>query len=339
MKGIILAAGYGTRLRPLTYTLPKPLVPLCNRALIGWAVESYLAAGVNDIIVNLHHLPAPLEEYLRAEFGNRARFSFSFEEEILGTGGAIRRVRPLLENERDFFLVNGDTVQFPRLQDLADARLKTDSLATLTLRHPPEGDHFTAVWREGAFVTGFGDGRGEALMFAGSHCISTRVFDALPDRDFSGIVGDVYVPALRDATETLAAIVDDGLWFDIGTPQRYLAASRAFLDATVNGKVAPAEGSRVRGDSVVHETAKVAESLVRSAVGAGSVVEGEATDCVIWDHCRIAANTRLESCVVAHGVEIAGALELRNALICRDDAAIPMDAAYERRDGFVIVRI
>jgi NDP-sugar pyrophosphorylase family protein len=339
MKGIILAAGYGTRLRPLTYTLPKPLDPLCNRALIGWAVESYLAAGVDDIIVNLHHLPAPLEEYLRAQYGNRARFSFSFEEEILGTGGAIRRVRPLLENERDFFLVNGDTVQFPRLQDLADARRRSDSLAALTLRHPPEGDRFTAVWRDGEFVTGFGEGRGEALMFAGSHCISTRVFDSLPDRDFSGIVGDVYVPALHDGTETLAAIVDDGLWFDIGTPQRYLAASRTFFEATVNGAVAPAEGSRVRGDSLLHETATAATSIARSAVGAGSIVEGEVADCVIWDNCRIAANARLKSCVVAHGVEITEPLELRNALICRDNDAIPRDAAYERRDGLVIVRI
>jgi NDP-sugar pyrophosphorylase family protein len=339
MKGIILAAGYGTRLRPVTYTLPKPLVPLCNRPLIGWAIESYLAAGVEDIIVNLHHLPEPLERDVRARYGHRARLSFSFEEEILGTGGAIRRVRPQLERERDFFLVNGDTVQFPRLQELVDARRRGDSLAALTLRRAPEGDKFTAVFHEGGLLTGFREGRGEALMFAGSHCISTRVFDYLPDREFSGIVGDVYEPVLRDGTETLAAITDDRLWFDVGTPQRYINASRAFLDATVNGELAPAEGSHVRGDSLVHETATAAPSLARSTVGANSVVEGEVLDSVIWDGCTISRGVHLESCVVTHGVEISGPVELRNTLICRDDPGIPDDAAYQRSDGLVIVQM
>jgi NDP-sugar pyrophosphorylase family protein len=339
MKGVILAAGYGTRLRPLTHTLPKPLVPLCNRPLIGWAIESYLAGGVDDLIVNLHHLPAQLERVLGEQYAHRARFFFSFEEEILGTGGALRRVRALLERERDFFLVNGDTVQFPRLEELADARRRNDALAALTLRHPPEGDRFTPVWHDRGLLTGFREGRGESLMFAGSHCISSRVFPFLPDREVSGIVGDVYEPLLREGTETLAAIVDDGLWFDIGTPQRYITASRTFLEATVRGAVAPAEGSRIRGDSLVHDTAVAADSMSRSTVGARSNVRGQVDDCVIWEDCVIAEGVRLESCIVGHAVALSGVLDLKNALICRDDPAIPQDPAYERRDGLVIVRI
>jgi mannose-1-phosphate guanylyltransferase len=275
---------------------------------------------------------------LRAQYEHRANLFFSFEEEILGTGGALRRVRTLLESERDFFLVNGDTVQFPRLEELADARRRTDSLAALTLRHPPRDDHFTPVWHERGQLTGFREGRGAALMFAGSHCVSSRVFRFLPNREFSGIVGDVYEPVLRDGTETLAAIVDDGRWFDIGTPQRYLTASRTFLEATVRGEVAPAEGSLVRGDSLVHETASAAPSLSRSIVGAGSSVQGVVADCVIWEGCTIPDDARLESCIVGHDVAISESLELRNALICRDDPAIPYDPVYERRDGLVIVR-
>ena len=339
MKGVILAAGYGTRLRPLTYTLPKPLMPLCNRPLIGWAIESYLAAGVSDILINLHHLPAPLEHYVRTTYGQRATFSFSFEEEILGTGGAIRRLRPMLENDQDFFLVNGDTVQFPRYDELASARRANDALAALTLRHPPANDRFTAVWFENGRVTGFNEGQGEPLMFAGSHAISARVFELLPDREFSGIVGDVYQPVLRDGSGTLAAIVDDGLWFDIGTPRRYLAASQKFLEGTIAGEVAAAAGSRVRGDSLLHTTASAAKSLARSTVGSGSIVQGVVENCAVWDGCTISGNARLTSCIVGHGVEISGSLELTDALICCDDPAIPQDPAYERRDGLVIVRI
>ena len=107
---MLLAAGFGTRLRPLTCLLPKPMLPLCNKPLIGWIVEHAIAAGVNDFIVNTHHLPRAIEDYLPAAFAN-ASFIFSLEnDEILGTGGALRRVRPLLESDDDFFLANGDTI-------------------------------------------------------------------------------------------------------------------------------------------------------------------------------------------------------------------------------------
>src|SRR5690349_20276676 len=100
MKGMILAAGFGTRLRPLTYAMPKPMVPLCGKPLIGWAVDNFLKAGIDDIVVNLHHLPEQIERYLTDAYGRRATFFFSREEdEILGTGGGLRRVRTQLENE------------------------------------------------------------------------------------------------------------------------------------------------------------------------------------------------------------------------------------------------
>jgi mannose-1-phosphate guanylyltransferase len=333
MKGFILAAGFGTRLRPITYTMPKPMVPLCNRPLIAWAVESFLAAGVRDLIVNLHHLPEPLEQFLRAEYAGRAEFHFSIEEEILGTGGGIRRVRPQLAHEEEFFLVNGDTVQFPRWDALRDARRKHDALAALTLRHPPEGDRFTPVFFDDGRVTGFGDGSGEALMFAGSHVISTRIFELLPDRDFSGIVEHAYIPALASGQERLAGVVDDGLWFDIGTPQRYLGASSALLAAMVQGELLVPEGSQVQGNSLLHTTAT--GNVTRSTGGAQSVIEGDVRDSIVWSECRIARGVTLERCVVADGVVLEQG-EYRDAVIVRDDAAIP--AEYERVGNVVVKR-
>jgi len=334
MKGFILAAGYGTRLRPVTYTLPKPMVPLLNRPLIGWAVESFLAAGVRELIVNLHHLPEPLERYLRAEYEGRATFDFSFEQEILGTGGGIRRVRALLEGDEEFLLVNGDTVQFPPWEALREARRSTDALAALTLRHPPEGDRFTAVYLDDGLVTGFGKGHGEPLMFAGSHVISRRIFDYLPDREFSGIVEHSYQPLLDQQRERLAGVVDDELWFDIGTPQRYVAASGAMLDATIVGRLAPAEGSRIEGDSLVHASARV-RTAMHSVVGANCVVEGRVDDSVIWDGVRVDAGVTLERCIVGHGVHLQRG-EYRDLLIVADDPAIPPE--HERRDGVVAVQ-
>ena len=324
---MILAAGFGTRFRPVTYTLPKPMVPLLNKPLIAWAVDSLITAGSTEIIVNLHHLPAALETYLSEAYAGRVTFQFSFEEEILGTGGGVRRVRPHLQNETDFFLVNGDTVQFPRWDDLLSARRTRDSIAAITLRHPPPNDRFTPVFYENGRVTGFGQGAGEALMFSGSHVISSRIFQHLPDKDFSGIVDEVYQPLLDSGQETLGGVVDDGLWFDIGTPQRYLSAMLGLLAADVAKPAAISQSSRIRG------------TVERSTVGARSVIDGQLRDSAVWDDCTIGENVRLQRCIVAHGATVNGPLDLNDALICRDDPTIPADAKYERRHGLVITKI
>ena len=312
MKGMILAAGFGTRLRPITHTLPKPMVPLCNRPLIAWAIESLHAAGVRDLIVNVHHLPEAIEKYVRATYD---RVDFSYEQEILGTGGAIRRVRPLLEGEEAFFLVNGDTVQFPHWSTLREAL--GDNIAALTLRHAPENDRFTPVYLQSGKVTGFGKGSGEALLFAGSHLISTRVFQHLPDEEEFGIVDRVYEPLLAGGRETIAGIVDDGLWFDIGTPQRYVGASRGLLDAMIRGELTPPAGSHLDGDSLLHESA--AGHATRSILGARTTVRGDVRDSVVWDDCVIEGT--LERCIVAHGVHVTGTH--RDELIVQD-AVVPL---------------
>jgi mannose-1-phosphate guanylyltransferase len=336
MKAMILAAGYGTRFRPVTYTLPKTIVPLCGRPLIGWAIESLLGAGIRDFIVNLHHLPEPIERCLRERYAAEGRFEFSYEPEILGTGGGVRKVRRLLEQDPEFFLVNGDTVQFPPYNALRTARSGRDALAALTLRHPPRGDHYTPVYLDDGLVTGFGTGTGEALIFSGAHLISTRLFDYLPDKPYSGIVSEVYQPLIDSGREQVAGVVDDGPWFDIGTPRRYADASRALLDLTVSGQLAPARGTRVVGDSLIDDTAIMNGTMTRSIAGRRTVIEGTLRDSVVWDDCRIAPSAVLDSCIVANGVEIAAPIDLRNVLICRDDEAIPREGEHRFEHGLVL---
>ncbi|MBV9493385.1 MAG: NTP transferase domain-containing protein [Acidobacteria bacterium] len=313
---MILAAGFGTRLRPITFRLPKPMVPIANRPLIAYAVEQYLRAGIDEIVVNLHHLPEPIERYLSDAFD--VRFHFSREPEILGTGGGVRKVRELLADE--FFLVNADTIQFPDYAALHEAR--GDALAALTLRHPPAGDRFTAVHLDNGVITGFGSGRGEALMFSGSHCISNRIFDWLPEKDFSGIVDEGYIPAMNNG-ETVAGLLDDDpRWFDIGTPQRYMSASRAILDHTLRGAMDLPPETGIHGDSLVHEKARVTGSVQRSVVGRDSAIEGTLEDTSVWDGCRIGEGVVLRSCIVGHGVELTEPETFENAVIVRSDTGL-----------------
>ncbi len=337
MKAMILAAGYGTRLRPLTFSVPKPMLPICNRPLIGYAVEQFLAMGVDEIVVNLHHLPDVLQRHLIDAYGDLCTLHFSFEPEILGTGGGLRRARPLLAGQDSFFVVNGDTIQFPPFDKLREVHGEKNALTTLTLRHPPQRDRFTAVWFKDGVITGFArSGVGEPLMFSGAHLISQRIFDYIPNKDFSGIVDEVYIPLIASGKETIAGVVDDGPWFDIGTPQRYITAARGVLEMTVAGKIAVVKGSRIYRDSVVHQTATILGNVSRSSVGARSAIKGELRNCIVGEDCRITGSAVLDSCILGDDVDISRPIELHNAMICRDDAAIPRDAEYSFQGGLAI---
>jgi NDP-sugar pyrophosphorylase family protein len=139
-------------------------------------------------------------------------------------------------------------------------------------------------------------------MFAGSHLISTRIFDYLPDEEEFGIVDRVYQPLLDGGRESIGGIVDDGLWFDIGTPQRYSAASHALREAMMRGELAVTPGSRIAGDSLLHES--VRGNASRSIVGANSVVNGDVRDSIVWDDCVI--DGTIERCIVTHGRHVTG---------------------------------
>jgi mannose-1-phosphate guanylyltransferase len=316
MRAIILAAGFGTRFRPITYALPKPMIPVANRPLIGWAVEACLASGIPGIVINLHHLPEPIQHYLRDEYGTRASLEFSLEETILGTGGALRRMRHLLTD--DFVVINGDTIQQPPFRDLVRLRRETGALAALLLRHAPEGESFTSVWVEEGWINGFGDGSGESLMFAGCHAMSRAILDRLPDRDFSGLTEDVYIPATRRGERTLAGLVRDGLWFDVGTPARYIEASRGVVRAIVEGSVAPPPGSALAPEETLADaTARLEGDARGSVVGARSHIARNATveDTIVWNDVRIGPGAVVAHSIVGHEVVIPAHAVVRNALV------------------------
>jgi mannose-1-phosphate guanylyltransferase len=333
MKGMVLAAGFGTRFRPATYEIPKPMVPVCNRPLIGWAVESLLRAGIREIIVNLHHLPDQIESYLRVQYAGRCTFIFSYEEEILGTGGGVRRVRETLESEDAFLLINGDTIQQPPFDELLGALRERNAIASLLLRHPPPDDRFTPVMFDGSVVTGFGNGGGEALMFAGAHALSRKIFGLLPDRDFSGLTEDVYIPLSRNGAGKIVGIVHDGLWFDIGTPRRYLTASLEVLQAMIDGVWQAPEESRLgpRG-SILGRDSRAEGELMRAVLGnetvthAGSVIENS----VLWDRVDVGERAVIRESVIGHGIHLPAASMIGNVLLCRALEGVEYENGIQR---------
>jgi MurNAc alpha-1-phosphate uridylyltransferase len=218
-RGMVLAAGLGTRLRPLTETLPKPLVEIAGRTLLDHALDRLELAGVEEVVVNLHYKPAMLEAQLAQR--ERPRIKLSREEKLLETGGGVRHALPLLGEA--FYVVNGDVFWL-------DGR----DHALLRLARAFEPRRMDAILLLQKTVSAIGyDGSGDYFLdplgrprrrrereiapylFAGIQLLHRRLFDGVAD----GVFSLVKLFDRAEAAGRLAALVHDGEWFHIGTPE------------------------------------------------------------------------------------------------------------------------
>lgn len=214
MQAMILAAGFGTRLLPYSRIRPKPLFPLLNTPLLLIQIAELRRAGFRRILVNCHHLSRQIEDALTA-FDDLVVLK---ENQILGTGGALRRALGHLEEE-PLLVVNGDIYHTVDCQALYERYGDCGSKVLLALHHYPR---FNSVEVEGNRVVGFaGRNSGGALAFTGIHIVDPQILKALKKNSFSCII-DRYRQLLA-SDEPLAAVrVDEDYWRDIGTPADYL---------------------------------------------------------------------------------------------------------------------
>jgi NDP-sugar pyrophosphorylase family protein len=293
MRAIILSAGYGTRLWPLTEDRTKPAIPILGKPLVGYVAEYIASYGFDDIVVNLHHRP----ESVRAALGDGSKFGVKLhyveEPVILGTSGALDNTREFFEHET-FLAINGKIITDIDLNAALETHRKTNALATLILLRNSKREHFSVVNVEHGRVTGFG-GMPEAnssehapLMFTGIQLLEPRIFDYIPRGVFSHSTTDVYPQAIANG-ETIAAHVATGTWRELSTLKRYLDISVEML--------------RERKEAYV--------------AGANTTVSKSATviDSVLWDNVTVSDKARVHRCVLADGVRLAEGEAIENAIV------------------------
>jgi len=240
LTALVLCAGLGTRLRPLTAILPKPAVPLCGFPLIRWTLALLGNAGVSRAVVNTHHLPEEMAAAAR-EAGRQlgVPVAISHEPVIAGTGGALREARGLLADAELILLLNGDVLFDVDLEAVLQAHRASGALATMVLLPMPAGaahgavevDAGGAVRRIDRGAAGsFGPG-GVGLTrrhFSGLHVVSPALLDNVPATPFEVDVNSQVYPPLMASGQIRGHLVD-GYWNDLGTPERYVAANRDVL--------------------------------------------------------------------------------------------------------------
>lgn len=339
MKAFVLAAGFGTRMRPITETVPKPLLPVGQLPLIGYSLRLLAANDITDVIVNVHHLGRTLMDELGDGSDYGVNILYSEEEEILGTGGGLKRMQSVLDET--FVVLNSDSLIDLDLPAAIAAHRANGALATMVLREDPAVADYGAIEIDGERqiqrILGEGnDGTGlRALMFTGTHVIEPGFLEYLPPEVESCVIRYGYRKTL-DNGEPIFGYVHDGFWADAGTPARFLAVNEAALaghfhlrhanprvgldgaprecapGVTVSATAVVAEDATLVGPVSIGAGAKVASRATvgpnvvlspKSSVGKGAVVR----DSVVLVNGRIEADGRYEKSVVGRKVALSSA--------------------------------
>jgi mannose-1-phosphate guanylyltransferase len=306
MKAAVLAAGLGTRLKPLTDVCPKPLLPVLNRPLLGVVLAQLEAAGCFQVAVNTHHLADQVHDFLRAEPWSFL-LSVSHEPEILGTGGGLRQLGEVLR-EGPFLAINADILTDLDLAEVYRGH-RQGAVSTLVLHDCPAYNH---VWVEGGRVVSVGapppggGAHAKPLAYTGVQVVDPKMMRYLPP------AGQPYdlVQAWREAIaagERLASLTVSGhFWQDLGTPENYLAAHRRLLAGA-----SPRLGRYFPGltDPLIGPGARIGAGAQFGggvSLGANVVVGEDASlkNTVVWDRAVIAPGVALEDCIVASGVQV-----------------------------------
>ena len=315
--GVVLAAGLGTRLLPLTQHRPKPLVPVAGRPLLEWALDALAEIGARPVGVNLHHLAAQIPQALERR---PEPLVFVHEPVLQGTGGGLRGLAAALPR-RTLVVINGDALFDFALEPLLAAHRAAEAVGTLVLRRPRPDETFGRVAIDstgqiqriaevrgpGADAPGLVEG-----VFTGVQIVEPTLVDALPPEGACDVLRTAWAQRLDAGDRLLGVFVpDDALWVDVGTPERYLEAQLEVLRRTSRVHLPPpdAEGRRIDPDARIASSARL---LGPCWVGPGAVVEADATvgpGTLVDRDAVVAAEAHLVRCVVWPGVFARGQLQ------------------------------
>jgi mannose-1-phosphate guanylyltransferase len=312
MKAMLLGAGLGTRLRPITYELPKPMVPVLGRPVMGHILRLLARHRFGDVIANLHYFPDLIRDHFGDGSADGVHLSYSYETELLGTAGGVRNVRDFLGGET-FLVISGDALTDIDLGALWKRHAEAGGIGTLALKRVSDPSQL------GVVVLG-GDGRvqgfqekpdpEEALSDLGNcgiYVFEPEIFDHFPDTDFVDWAQDVF-PVLLERDVPLYGHEIDDYWNDVGSLGEYRQGN---FDALTGAVRVDRDGSEVEDGVWAADSAKLDGGTTVDPpvyVGARSTVARDVRligPVVIGDGCHVGEGAALRDLLVWPGTEVA----------------------------------
>ena len=349
---MILGAGVGSRLDPLTRSLPKPLVPIVGKPVMGHLLDLLARHGIKDVMVNVSYLGHKIQEQIGDGSAYGVRVSYSVEQELCGDAGGVKRVEAFFRNldapDEPFLVLGGDDLTDTDLSRLIAFHKDKGATATLAVTPVDDPSEYGIVVLDdenGGRVTRFQEKPkpGEAfsnMANTGIYCFHPKVFDYIPAGTFFGFGNNVF-PALMNAGEIVAGLPSNAYWKDVGNLAIYRQAQRDCMDGKCNvlfpvpklGNFSIWRGEDFRygvagnnsghahsppvvigNNCYVGDKAQVREYSVLSD---GCTVEEGAmvVNSILWPGAVVKAGTHLENCVVGEGVTVQSSHAIFNGLI------------------------
>jgi NDP-sugar pyrophosphorylase family protein len=347
MQAIVLVGGEGTRLRPLTYGTPKPMVPIMNVPFLARTLERLYAAEIREVILAAGYMPQAIVDY----FGDGSRLgmkvTYVIEETPLGTAGAVKNVEPHITGP--FFVLNGDILTSLDLRAMRAYHEEKAGIGTLHLIRVDDPSPFGCVvhdetGRVGAFVEKPPKGEEPTNEInAGTYLLEREILQYIPPHAMISIERETFPKIIADG-KALYAYTTNDYWLDLGRPEQYLAAHRDVLSGAMPLAVEPGlsgDGSKaLRGhpgiippvhadnDVVVDASAKVGPNVVLGrgcSIGADAVVR----ESVLWERVSVGAGAVIDEAIIASGATIGPKAHVSRGSVIGHDVTVEPEAVLE----------
>jgi len=303
---MILAAGTGTRLLPLTNLRPKPLFPIYTIPLLSLIITQLKGIGVKDIIINTHHLHQHISNYFRENTPADVNITLSHEPSLLGTGGGIKNVEYFWDDQ-PFIVVNGDSIHTIDLDAAYQYHLTSGNLATLVLHTYPRYHH-VEIDQEKRIVGIRGERVKETSTptylraFTGIHIISPLLLREISPRCYADII-TIYRNLIAQGMKVCGYHVENHYWRDIGTPEDY-----HHIHSDIFHKRIP----------LMRDALSIANQKESIAIGKGTLLEGYVSvgsntsigkkciirNSIIWDEVEVSDNLTIEDCIIGDRIKV-----------------------------------
>jgi len=311
MKALILAAGFGSRLQPLTNELPKPLFPVLNQPILEHTLHFLSSQGIKEIAINLHHRPEKIIDYL----GNGKDFGvalhYSKEEKILGTAGGIKKLQSFFQDET-FMVINSDVFADINLNDVLKFHKEKNSKLTLVVRQDPNMEKYKSIQRveEGRIVHFLGTGIKNSdpvtqVMFTGIQIMEPDIFSRIPKDEFCGTTEDIFPGMIQDELPVYG-FLHNGYWIDMGTRETYIQAQVDALDGKLSLKTffsKNPEGPLVIPPVYIGENCEISQD---AQIGPYAV---------LGDGCRVRSGAVVENSILWTGVTAGNNCSVQNSIV------------------------
>lgn len=346
MKAVIIAGGLGTRLRPLTYNTPKPIVPVANRPFVVHQIEHLVRHGATEVILNLHYLSEEIKKLLNdgREWG--IKIHYSIEKHPLGTAGAVKNAQKYFD-QGPMVIFNGDVLTDINISKVVNYHREKNARVTLTLTEVEDPTAFGLILTDkNGRVTNFiekpsWDMVTAKTINAGIYVVDPGIFDTVPLNKPYSFERELY-PGLLEKGEPIFGYLSDAYWLDIGNPAKYKEAHEAILRNEVAVKIYgtridgrnwlgkethPDPSVRLMGPSILGDRVKIGkETEIKDYVVVGdhvSVGQHCVLDrAIIWKGCRIGDHVLLTDCVLGNNCVIEDEVVIDRGVVLADGSVV-----------------